>query len=167
MNFSLSFLFFLTILTSGCGCSNIQKKNDVTIKHEPKLIIVNVLDKALYDDCHIKGSINVPFEEFNDWVNKNLESKKIDINDHIVVYCSNYMCTASGYSAQLLTKLGFKNVWAYEAGVAEWLQQGKAIEGVCQKPYLKRVVDKPEHAQEDINIISTDDLAKKIENMQI
>jgi rhodanese-related sulfurtransferase len=169
MNFSLSFLFFLMILTSGCGCSNIKKNDDTTIKqtHEVKLVIINVLDKVLYDDCHIKGSIHVPFEEFEGWISKNLESKNIDINDHIVVYCSNYMCTASGYGAQLLTKLGFKNVWAYEAGVAEWLQRGQPVEGVCQKPYLKRVFDKPEHTQEDINIISTDDLAKKIENMHI
>ncbi|MDR3646582.1 MAG: rhodanese-like domain-containing protein [Candidatus Babeliales bacterium] len=160
MKFSLSFLFFLTILTSGCGCSNVKKTD------QPKLVIVNVLDKALYDDCHIKGSVHVPFEEFNDWVTKNLQDNKIDINDHIIVYCSNYMCTASGYGAKLLTKLGFKNVWAYEAGVAEWFQKGHSIEGVCQKAYLKKVLDKPEHKEVDINIISTDDLAKKIENMQ-
>ncbi len=165
MFISRIFLFLLTILTSGCGCSNLQKRNNLK-STEPKLLVVNVLDKSLYDDCHIKGSINVPFEEFNDWINKNLESKNIDINDHIVVYCSNYMCTASGAGAKLLNKLGFKNVWAYEAGVAEWFQKNQSVDGVCQKGYLKKILDKPEHIEDDINLISTDDLAKKIKEMQ-
>lgn len=159
MNYYL--LFFLTVLTSGCGSSNLQKP------YEPKLFVVNVLDKSLYDDCHIKGSINVPFEEFNDWATKSLKDNKIDINDHIIVYCSNYMCTASGYGAKYLTKLGFKNVWAYEAGTAEWFQKGLSVEGACQKPYLKKVFNKPDHGEDHINIITTDDLAKKIENIHI
>ena len=27
------------------------------------LVVINVLDKELYDDCHIKGSMNIPFEK--------------------------------------------------------------------------------------------------------
>jgi S-adenosylmethionine:tRNA-ribosyltransferase-isomerase (queuine synthetase) len=31
---------------------------------ERKLIIINVLDKKYYNDCHIPESINIPYEEF-------------------------------------------------------------------------------------------------------
>lgn len=160
MKLNILALCFLTVVISGCGFFN-QKKN------EPELLIVNVLDKNLYDDCHIKGSVNVPFEEFDNWIKDKLNSKKIDINDHVVVYCSNYMCTASGYCAKSLLKQNFKNVWAYEAGMAEWFQKGYPIEGVCQKPYLTKSTNKPEHVENEVKLISTEELADKIDKMHL
>src|SRR5260221_674614 len=69
------------------------------------LIVINVLDKNLYDDCHIKGSINVPFGEIKEY------ASKIDKSTPVVVYCSNYQCTASGAAAKMLQDMGFENVW--------------------------------------------------------
>src|SRR5437773_1427644 len=73
------------------------------------LVIINVLNTPLYEDCHIKGSINVPFESLESYISEN-----IDKNAEIVLYCSNYMCAASGQACKLLKKCGFTNVWAYE-----------------------------------------------------
>ena len=50
-------LGFLTFFLSGCVSSE-KKEIDA-----PKLLVINVLDKALYDDCHITGSIHVPFDQ--------------------------------------------------------------------------------------------------------
>ena len=130
-------------------------------KRDPKLVVVNVLDKNLYDDCHIKGSVSIPFEEVQDLANK------LDKNDHIIFYCSNYMCTASGQAAKDFKKLGFKNVWAYEAGMAEWYQQKLPVEGACKQAYLNAQMAKPQQdALEDgVEHITTADLHAKMKEM--
>ncbi len=132
------------------GCCDKAKKQE--------LIIINVLNKELYDDCHIKGSINIPFEKFA------IESEKLNKNADIVVYCSNYQCTASGYAAELLLQKGFKKVAAYEAGMAEWYQRGLPIEGACEKAYLKQQSEKisDEH---QMPIITTEELKNKIKSV--
>lgn len=123
------------------------------------LYVVNVLDKDLFSDCHIKGSINIPFEEVEQFANK------IDKSSHVVFYCSNYMCTASGISARLFKKLGFENVWAYEAGMADWYQNKLPVEGVCKQNYLEMKVDRPQFEETDIKIITTDELKNKMKEM--
>jgi rhodanese-related sulfurtransferase len=129
-------------------------------KSEPDLYVVNVLDSNLYGDCHIKGSINVPFGEHEEW------AKKLDKNSHIVFYCSNYMCTASGQAAKDLKKLGFNNVWAYEAGMADWFQNKLPVEGSCKEAYLNMQMNKPEIDQQDgVQHITTQDLHNKMKKM--
>ena len=83
----------------------------------PSMYVINVLDKNFYDECHIKGSINVPFMEVERW------AENIDKNAIIVTYCANYACTASGVAAQQLIKKGFTSVWAYEAGMHDWYKE--------------------------------------------
>ena len=73
--------------------------------------------------AELQGSINVPFEEVETF------AKDLDRDAEMVVYCANYMCTASGAAAQKLKEMGFENVWAYEGGTAEWYQMGLKAEG--------------------------------------
>lgn len=164
MKFELKNLSFLGIcsiivlsgiLLSGCKWFSGNKKQE--------LKVINVLDKNLYDDCHIKGSINVPFEDFEQY------AKNLDKDTHVVVYCSNYMCTASGASARKLSEMGFKNVWAYEAGMAEWYQAGLPVEpkDICKQEYLKMQVAKPEHEDKSVKVISTQELKDKMQEMHL
>lgn len=148
-------------ITLGCllllsGCVDQQKKEG--------LFIINVLDKEHFDDCHIKGSayaqsVHVTLDQLDDFV-KNIDKEKSEL----VFYCSNYRCTASGFAAKYVSDIGFKHVWAYEAGLAEWYQKGLPVQGLCEKAYLKKRVDKTELDQiNDISIISTEELAKKMQ----
>ena len=122
------------------------------------LYVINVLDGEHHADCHIKGSVNVELDALENFV-KDLDKDTAEL----VIYCSNYMCTASGFAAQQLKEMGFKRVWAYEAGMAEWYQKGLPVEGPCKKGYLEKVMEKPGLDQkEDIGIISTDELARKM-----
>ncbi len=152
-NIKFFLLTFIMVTLSACKWFSKEEK--------PKLVIINVLDKMLYNDCHIKGSINVPFEEFEQY------SKTLDKDTHVVVYCSNYMCTASGAAAKMLKNLGFQHVWAYEAGMAEWYQKGYPVEpkDVCKEKYLTMQISKPENEESDIQVITTDELKDKIKNM--
>ena len=120
------------------------------------LVIVNVLDKKYYDDCHIAHSISVHMEQ--------LEAYALDAANgwdkettNIVVYCGNYKCSASGESAKMLKGLGFKNVWAYEGGIAEWKQLGYPVEGTCSAEVSGFLGDyqKPEGYTPDEQVVIT------------
>lgn len=141
--FKYSFLFISIFFLPSCKD---QKKD---------LYVVNVLDKEEYDDCHIKGSINVPF----DMLEQNV--KKFDKDSTIVLYCSNYRCTASKEGVKMLRDMGFKNVYAYEAGMADWYQKGLPVEGPCGASYLKQ--ENLEFVSGDeLPTITTDELEKKL-----
>lgn len=118
------------------------------------LLVVNVLDKEMYDDCHIAGSIQVPFADFEK------EAKKWDSTTKVVIYCSGYLCTASGHAARTLKKMGFDQVWAYEEGMAGWKQSGLPTEGPCKLPYLDLPNEKlSDIIHEDVTVITTQDLS--------
>lgn len=149
---SLHIVALSMIVTTFAGCLGQEKQRG--------LIVVNVLDKDFYDDCHIKGSIHVPYEDISSF------AQTLDKNAEIVFYCSNYMCTASGSAAQELKSMGFEHVWAYEAGIAEWYQNGLPVEGSCAKAYLlKKVMQSELEERKDISIISTEELARKMNFM--
>ena len=132
-------LFFV-----GCG----EKKTN--------FYLVNVLEKELFDDAHIPGSINVPFQELikqaNGW----------DRNAEIILYCSNTMCLASGEGVKQLKALGFKNVRAYEEGIAGWFQDGNSVIGSREEEYLKyKTGDEPVINDYTITTLELKELLKK------
>jgi rhodanese-related sulfurtransferase len=139
-----------------------------------KLRLVNVLDKALFDDAHIKGSatvasVNVPFVDPAKFA---AEVKDWDKSVPVVTYCTNYFCTASGEAAEELMKLGFTNVFAYEAGMAEWVQLSKtdaeyAVEGPATNKVWGMVVPKPEKDHGKVHEISSQELQKMIKDVTL
>lgn len=149
-------LLALVVLVPACW----NKKN-TEIKLPASLYVLNVLNSEQYNECHIPGSINVPFDKVADF------AQEIDKESEVVCYCSNYQCTASGYAAKQLKELGFEHVCAYEAGMAEWYQQGLPVEGAIAhgapaSDYLARVIEPDANATHDVSIISTQALQEKL-----
>lgn len=154
----------LSSLVLFAGCDWFKKAETKAAEGTPvqaTVKVINVLDKAMFDDAHIKGSINVDITKVKD------EAANWDKNGTYVFYCSNYMCTASITAAEELSKMGFANVMAFEGGMAEWYQLGKAdatfaVEGPAQQEYLNQVVAKNEAAvvPAGVKIISAQDLKK-------
>ena len=95
-----------------------------------KLLVINALLKKHYNDCHILGSINVPLDELA------VFAQKLEKDTPIIVYCASYLCPVSRKAWYLLHRMGFTNVWAYEGGIAEWVQKGYLAQGACQEEYL-------------------------------
>jgi rhodanese-related sulfurtransferase len=160
---SICIVLGISLLTSLNSCTWWGHKKEAV-----KFVLVNVLDKKYFDDCRIVDdnevlSVNVPMEE--------LESYALDPQHgwdkemtQIVLYCGNYKCTASGESARMLLDLGFKHVWAYEGGTAEWKQRGFPVEGPCQSSFLNDYQIPEGYAPHTgIPVISADELKKKIE----
>jgi len=147
----LSIIAGLCIL-SGCDFFNKRSQDKKT-----GLVIVNVLDKELFDDCHIKGSINIPFESIE------MCDDIIDKDAEVVCYCSNYFCSASGYACKTLKEKGFSRVYAYEAGTAEWFQQGLPVEGPAKSAYLTKHVAPHQEHDAEVAVITTSELAAKMD----
>ncbi len=122
-----------------------------------KLMVINVLPAEVYDDCHIKGSINVPLNTLEEHV------KTIEKGTPIVVYCASYICSASLAAWRMLNAMEFTNIWAYEAGMSEWYHAGLPREGACDKPYLAEPVPRPEGHDSGVKEITTKELKAMME----
>lgn len=149
---SVSLIASSLLLLSGCGHSN-----NKDIKKHTGLVVVNVLDKELFDDCHIKGSINIPFEAIE------ICEDLIDKDAEIVFYCSNYFCLASSQACKIVKNKGFSKVYAYEGGTAEWFLNGLPVEGPAQSSYLRKYVEPPSEHEPEVALISMNELAIKMD----
>ncbi|MGC2310219.1 MAG: rhodanese-like domain-containing protein [Candidatus Babeliaceae bacterium] len=147
----------LLMLAFSCGKKEEQK---------PQLYILDVNSPEQYTDAHIKGAVHGDLSKIKAVV------KEWDKSVPVVIYCSNYMCTASGSVAQQLKEMGFTNVRAYEGGIAEWYQLSKknpeyVYEGPAQQEFLNIVMEKPVHEVEPDMIIDAQDLQKLMKSANI
>lgn len=96
----------------------------------PELIIINVLAEKYYQDCHIPGSINIPYDKLVEQVSSWNKDKEI------VLYCASSTCPKSKQAYELLKDFGFSKLHEYPGGMKEWLQKGLPVEGPCSENYL-------------------------------
>jgi len=100
---------------------------------EKDLLVINVLSDKIYQDCRIKGSINIPGSE----IAEQAKAEGWPKDKKMVLYCANYACMASRMAHKTLTDLGFTNVKTYEGGTKEWREKEYGTEGPCTAIYLK------------------------------
>jgi rhodanese-related sulfurtransferase len=96
-----------------------------------KVLLINVLSSDYYNECHIKGSINVEIDKLKDY------AKDLSKDQLIVVHCFSYNCHLSDRAFNMLKELGFNNIKEYKGGIALWVQLGYPTEGSCKDPYLQ------------------------------
>ena len=113
-------LLVLFIFLMLCGCSSYEKK-PVTVQSLPNVdvdeiaiiiesgnyILLDVRTKEEYDESHLKGAINIPYDEIDE--NTNLDKTK-----KIMVYCKSG--TRSNKAFNTLISLGYD---AYDMGAFE------------------------------------------------
>jgi len=148
----------MTVLLAGCFGSG------STTNKVPELLLVNILDKEFYDDSHISGSIHVSLNDFEKISSGWPKTTKV------IVYCSNYSCTASTSISRKLLKKGFEFVRDYEEGMAGWYQahlkdpEAYQVEGACKASYLTMENNKPEGVDtQGVKGITTQELKALIE----
>jgi rhodanese-related sulfurtransferase len=83
--------------------------------------LVMVLGDWAFQAKHIPGSINV--SRIQDAV------RTLDVDDEIVVYCSDEACVASQAAYRLLERRGYKNFRRYAGGLSDWEDAGYPLEG--------------------------------------
>ncbi len=144
--------FMMMVVLPGCWQTPEKVEEQRQVMNSP-VLVVNVLDKNFYDDAHIKGSINVPYDKVDEFL------AKTNKDTTVVFYCSNYMCTASHEAAKTAEKMGFKDARVYTGGTAEWYQMRKndqsfELVGPAKDKYLEIMLAKPQEEDENIRPIS-------------
>lgn len=89
---------------------------------EPGLTILDVRDRAAFDDCRILGALNTPVDSLPEAVQEHLQFKR-----DIYIYGDNAQQAES--AAQVLRQSGFYKVAILEGGLEAWKQIGGSIDG--------------------------------------
>ena len=84
------------IVFSSIGCQKEEKKERMTIEKKP--IIIDVRTKEEYEEGHIKGAINIPYDQID-------ENIKLDKTQKLKVYCKSGKRSAIAY--EKLKELGY------------------------------------------------------------
>jgi rhodanese-related sulfurtransferase len=93
------------------------------MEQQSNITLIEVLKEEEYKKGHIPRAINIPLAKIATEVNKRFGKKQ-----EIIVYCSDYECTASKTAADKLEGFGFTNVYRYEGGKKEWKESGNPLE---------------------------------------
>lgn len=147
VGFSLIFCAMLSLT----GCWGSSKKDEA-----PQLVVINVLDPSYYQDCHIRGSINVPFEQFEEKI------KTLSKNNSYVVYCSNYACTAAPYAVKMMLDAGFASAALFPGGIVDWYQQKLPYDGPAQLQYLQEENEAMDDDHDGLPVISAQELCERM-----
>lgn len=87
------------------------------------IALIEVLDHNEYKKGHIQGAINIPLAKIVS------EAKKLfDKDRELILYCSDYECSASPTAGKKLENAGFDNVYHYPGGKKEWKEAGYPME---------------------------------------
>ncbi len=122
-----------------------------------RLKVLNVLSAEVYNDAHIKNSLNVPLVELKSF------AEHTPKDTCIVVYCAHSNCDASARAWHVLHELGFDNLFAYEGGMREWYDAGYPTEGPCSESYLHDPFIKEQSADHAVQSITKELLKSRME----
>jgi len=81
--------------------------------------IVDARPKKFDEGVVIKGAVFLPYDSNDALIAKTLPSK----DAVVVVYCANIKCPASTNLAKKLHSLGYKNLYKYPEGIADWMDK--------------------------------------------
>jgi rhodanese-related sulfurtransferase len=93
-----------------------RKKNNVHF--------VDARETKLYDEGHIPGAVNIPFEHMDENQAKLDSIPKLDL---VVLYCDGGDCHLSNDLAAHMVENGWKRIAVYEGGWAEWSKESDFI----------------------------------------
>lgn len=82
--------------------------------------LVMTLHEWAFDAMHIPGSIQIDPRTVAD---------ELDLDDTIIVYCSDEACVASQFAYRALVEGGYTDVRRYSGGLSDWLEAGYPLEG--------------------------------------
>lgn len=96
------------------------------------LVILNILSKKGYEDCHIKNCINISLNVLDEF------AKKWSKNKEIIIYCSGHDCTDEPNIFDILKQMGFNNIYSYDGGMDEWHRKHYPVNEPCELEYEKK-----------------------------
>ena len=88
----------------------------------PEVILVDARVGSEYDEAHIPGALNVPYDRLIDYYDKLVDLVPMDAT--VVCYCQSVSCDLSDNLAQELRLMGYERVLVYRGGIDEWEEAG-------------------------------------------
>jgi rhodanese-related sulfurtransferase len=98
---------------------------------EGSAIILDARDPAEYEQGHIPGAINIPYDRIPEYFD--VLQSQVPMDAHVVVYCRSLTCDFSDQLATELKIMGYKNVSIFSGGWDQWSTAGYPIEGMVDK----------------------------------
>lgn len=98
----------------------LSEAEDLFSKRET--FFIDTRPKASFQEGHISGSLNIPYEEIMEEAILNRFSLPFDKT--LVVYCDGSECQSSVEMAKLLHQYGFKDIRVFFGGWKEWTGAG-------------------------------------------
>ena len=110
--------YFQAKLAAELGPHNVKRLLDA---HDNEIVILDVRTRQGYDEGHLPGAINIPFEELP------ARMKELPKGKDIITYCWNVTCILCTKAAYVLAKRGYR---AKEllGGIEEWRKAGFPVE---------------------------------------
>jgi len=89
-------------------------------------VLINVLPEESFQAEHIPESINIPISggHFGKKMRESVPGK----SRKIVVHCGSFQCMASTAAAERLEQMGYKKVFDFKGGMADWKDAGFPVE---------------------------------------
>jgi rhodanese-related sulfurtransferase len=89
------------------------------------ITLVEALPQRYFEAEHLPGAINIPHDEIRERAADQLPDKDATI----VVYCASTACQNSAIGTQILTAMGYRQVFEYVEGKQDWKDAGYSLAG--------------------------------------
>ncbi|MGP4043893.1 CBS domain-containing protein [Streptomyces sp. 2A115] len=86
--------------------------------------LVEVLPRKPYEQVHLPGALHIGLRDLDQQA-----PERLDAGRPVIVYCADELCDMSPRAAARLEQLGFREVYDYVPGKADWLAAGLPREG--------------------------------------
>lgn len=96
----------------------------VLIDTKPELVIVDARRESEYVKAHIPGAILL---RPNDMTLGQMTQRFMDKDTPMVFYCTDVNCAASSHAAHRAADLGYRVLYKYPGGIADWQEKGLPI----------------------------------------
>ena len=94
-------------------------------------VLIDVLSSLSFEGRHLPGAKNVNFQQ-PDFLKKVMDI--VDDKDKpVVVYCSSFQCQLSPAAGSDLVEAGYKDVYHFAGGLADWQDVGYDFEDAGDK----------------------------------
>ncbi len=100
--------------------------SDLASEFNKGIIIVDVRSKMEYNVIHVKKSLHIPWGK-ESYSTQLLKAAKGNKSTKIAVYCNGITCAKSYHAAEEAQKLGFTNIWVFDAGIFEWAKAHSSL----------------------------------------
>jgi putative oxidoreductase len=108
------------------GDSLLSLRDAYRLYTDKKAIFIDAREPVDFEDGHITGAINFPFEEWDTYWDS--VKPKLDTNSEIVAYCGGQDCELSLGMARELKEMGYPKAYIFFGGWEKWKDAGLPTE---------------------------------------